>query len=83
MKAPAFQLVAVELLDGFCGSRLLSKLDESEPSWTTSIAVSWQEYLYHLTHFRKQTFKLVSRRIVAQVSDEDLGANDDLLSVDC
>jgi hypothetical protein len=73
--------LAVESLDGLCGSRLLGKFDEGKSSWTTGAAVAGQEYLYHLPHFRKKAFKLVLRCIVAQVPDKNLGADDALLSM--
>ena len=81
MKSPTVELMAFELLDGLCDSRLLGELDEGKPSWTTGIAIIRQEYLYHLPHFRKKTLKLALRCIVAQVPDENLVANDDLLSM--
>jgi hypothetical protein len=80
-EAPTIELLAVESLDGLCGSRLLGKFDEGKSSWTTGTAVVGQEYLYHLPHFRKKAFKLVLRRIVTQVPDKNLGADDALLSM--
>jgi hypothetical protein len=73
--------VAIEPLDGRCGSLLLSEFDEGKSSWTTGIAVGRQKYLYHLPSSRKKTFKLALHRIVAQVPYKNLGANDDLLSM--
>jgi len=79
-KIPAFKLVAVQPLDGFCGSRLLGEFDEGESPWTPRNAVGWQEYPDHLAHLRKKAFELALRRIEAQVPDEHFGANGDLLS---
>jgi len=75
---PAFELVTVELLDGLCSICLLGKLDEGKSPWTTGTAVVRQKYLYHLPYFRKKALKLVLRRIVTQVPDKNLTANDDL-----
>ena len=80
-ETPSIELLAIKSLDGLCSSRLLGKFDEGKSSWTTGTVVVGQEYLYHLSHFRKQAFNLVLRRIVAQVPDKNLGADDDLLSM--
>ena len=80
-ETPTIELLAVESLDGLCGSRLLGKFDKGKSSWTTGTAVVGQEYLYHLPHFRKKAFKLILRCIVAQVPDKNLTADDALLSM--
>lgn len=74
------ELVAVEPLDGLCGSHLLTELDEAKPPWATGDAVEWQEHLCHMAHLRKDAFEIVLRRIVAQIPNKDLGVNDDLLT---
>jgi hypothetical protein len=79
-QTPALKLVTIESLDGACGSRLLSKLDEGKSSRATSIAVGWQVYLCHLANFSEKTFELALRRIVAQVPNKNLCVNDNLLS---
>ena len=81
IKSPTFELMAVELLDSLCDSLLLGEFNKGKSSWMTGIAVIRQEYLYHLPHFRKKTFKLALRRIVAHVTNENLVANNNLLSV--
>jgi hypothetical protein len=79
-ETPALELVAVKLLDGLCGIRLFAEFDEGESSRTPSNAVGWHEYPDHLTHLGEKGFEFTLRRIVAQVPDEHLGANGDLLS---
>ena len=79
-KISTVELVAVEPLDSLCGSRLLSELDETKPSWSTRDAVEWQNHFCHLAHFRKDAFEIVLCRIVTQIPNKDLGANNDLLT---
>ena len=79
-QAPAFELVAVEFLNGVCSGSPLRELHEGKSSWTSGFTVGWYGYLYHLAHFRKKTFEFALRRIVTQISYKNFAANDVLLS---
>jgi hypothetical protein len=79
-KTPALELVAVEPLDSLCASLLLGEFNKGKTSCAAGVTVDWQGYLCHVTDFRKKSFKIVLRRIVAQVPNKNLGANDDLLT---
>jgi len=73
------ELVAVEPLDSLCASPLLGEFDKAKPSCTTGVAVDWQSHLCHVAYFRKKSFEIVLRCIVAQVPNKNLGADDALL----
>lgn len=69
-KAPAFELLAVELLDGVADCRLFGELHEGEAARATGVAICGQKHLHHLADFRKQRLELALGRFVAQVSDK-------------
>jgi len=63
-QAPAFELVAVEFLNGVCSSSPLRELHEGKSSWASGFTVGWYGYLYHLSHFGKKTFQFALCGIV-------------------
>ena len=63
-QAPAFELVAVEFLNGVCSSSPLRELHEGKSSWASGFTVGWYGYLYHLSHFSKKTFQFALCGIV-------------------
>ncbi len=64
-KTPPVKLVAVEPLDSLCGRGLLGETDEAKSLGTTGGAVDWQKHFCQMARFRKKSFKIFLRRIVA------------------
>jgi hypothetical protein len=71
--------VAVKPLHCLCGSPLLGELDEGKSPGTTGNVIEGHRHLRHLAYLRKKFVEIVLRRIVAQIPNKKLRANNDLL----